>query len=62
MEIPDHAICLFRYGPTIIAVRRDFVSPEESPMGRGRSFYDALNDLAWQLKMEGSDVSPDATE
>jgi hypothetical protein len=62
MEIPDHAICLFRDGSTIIAVCHDFVDPEESPMGRGLSFYDALNDLAWQLKMEGSDVSPDATE
>ena len=62
MEIPDTAICIFRDGPTIIAVLHDFISPEGSPMGRGKTIYDSLNDLSWQIKMEGSDATPEATE
>lgn len=61
MTIPDSAICIFRDGETVIAVRHDFVSPDESPMGRGPSIYAALNDLWWQLRLEGSDAAPDTT-
>ena len=52
LEIPDHAICLFRVDGKIVAVRRDFVSVDESPIGRGDTFYEALNDFQWQLRME----------